>query len=267
MIHVGNTADQAWFNQLEHVSKHGIISSPRKIKTVEILADIVEIYMRYPVISNIKRGLSYQFMASEALWIISGSDKLNFNKHINEKLKQFSDDGKTLSGAYGIPFSGQINWVVDILTADPDSRQAVIAIWKPKPFPSKDIPCTIGMQFLIRKDTLHTNVFMRSSDVWLGLPYDLFSFSVMSMAVGLLLQIKNLGNLTVFMGSSHLYEENFGKADELLSKGRPYVSTSPWSLERIKSLSRLIGMLTDISNQEKNSKAGELLFSGGDYFL
>jgi thymidylate synthase len=265
MINPYGTADIAWYNQLEFVAKRGELTSPRRMKTLEILGDTVGISMRYPVVTNPMRKLSYHFMASEALWIISGSRNLNFNKHIREKLERFSDDGETLSGAYGVPFVNQIKWVVDKLSEDPDSRQAVMTIWNRNPPQSKDIPCTIALQFLIREDMLHTNAFMRSSDVWLGLPYDLFSFSIMSMVIALQSQVKNIGNLTVSMGSSHLYEENFSNANQLLVKGKPYISTSPWELNKIKSIDRLMDMLLKVSKQEKNSKAGELLFAAGGY--
>lgn len=263
MINPGHTSDRVWYQQLELVSKRGEMSEPRKIKTLEVLGESVEISMRYPVIANSKRGLSYTFMASEALWIISGSRRLDFNKHIREKLERFSDDGVTLAGAYGPPFVQQVRWCVDKLSEDPDSRQAVMTIWNRNPPQSKDIPCTVALQFLIRNDTLYTNAFMRSSDVWLGLPYDLFSFSVMSMVVALQSRVKNLGNLTVFMGSSHLYEENFGKANELLIRGPMGMVTSPWELKIIGSVEHLIDMLMMICNRDDNKSAGELLIGGG----
>lgn len=267
MMHVAPPASQTWYDQLEQVTKRGNMSAPRKIKTLENIGDTVEISMRYPVVFHPKRGLSYLFMASEALWIISGSKSLRFNPHIHEKLERFSDDGETLAGAYGVPFVQQVKWVVDKLSEDPDSRQAVMTIWQPRPWPSKDIPCTVALQFLVRNDTLYTNVFMRSSDVWLGLPYDLFSFSIMSMVVALESRVENLGNMTVLMGSSHLYEENFGKANEVLVKGRSGLSTQPWRLGRIRSTERLMDLLSAVAMQTAESKAGELLFSGEDYFL
>jgi thymidylate synthase len=132
-------------------------------------------------------------------------------------MRKFSDDGYILSGAYGPRLHPQWEYIIKSLKESSESRQAVSTIWTPSPLNSKDIPCTISMQWLIRKGLLHCTVNMRSSDVWLGIPYDFFSFSqvtnVLSATVGV-----PVGSITMNLASSHLYLNNEKAALEAISE-------------------------------------------------
>mgnify|MGYP003118245658 FL=1 len=100
-----------------------------------------------------------------------------------------------------------------------------MTIWRENPIASKDVPCTLSMQFFLRKASdelfLHCITNMRSNDIWLGTPYDSFNFSAISFYIALFLNkagIKcKLGKLTINAGSRHLYEENLVKAKEVVA--------------------------------------------------
>jgi thymidylate synthase len=86
----------------------------------------------------------------------------------------------------------------------------------------RDVPCTLALQFLPRGGYLHTIVTMRSSDAWLGLPYDIFNFTMLANHLAAALsQAKRrrilLGTITLNLGSSHLYEENWTQAQQVVS--------------------------------------------------
>lgn len=82
--------------------------------------------------------------------------------------------------------------------------------------------CTVAVAFQIRRDELHQQVFMRSSDLWLGIPYDMFSFSCWGIWVACALNTRGvappvgLGVLTVTAASSHLYERDWASVAALL---------------------------------------------------
>jgi thymidylate synthase len=77
------------------------------------------------------------------------------------------------------------------------------------------------MQFFVRDNLLHSVVTMRSQDIILGFTYDVFTFSMVANAVRLLLNERGikteLGNLHVNVGSLHIYETHFEKADDWLN--------------------------------------------------
>ena len=165
-----------------------------------------------------ERNISYQFMAAEAYWIITGRNDLAFLKDYAPSYSRFSDDGVTLNGAYGPPFLNQIDYVVRCLETDSTSRQAVLTLWKQNPAASKDIPCTVAMNFYVRDGLLNLTVFMRSSDIWLGLPYDTYSFSCMGLLVAQRLGM-HVGSLTNFATSRHLYNRNLKSAQKIATQG------------------------------------------------
>lgn len=215
------TAQDAWIDSLVYVLEYGNESAPRGKLTKEIISDNIVFDMNYPICYHQERELSYKFMAAEAYWITSGSmfveDIAPYNAHIS----QFSDDGYIFNGAYGPKFQSQLQYVVNSLLHDIDSRQAVLTIWTQNPMRSKDIACTVALQFIIRDEYLHTIVTMRSNDLWLGRPYDMFNFTIMSLRVLTELNsrwehpVYKLGQLYLNTGSAHLYEPNYHRADRV----------------------------------------------------
>jgi thymidylate synthase len=202
------TADLAW-----HRAYDGAINgdkvSPRGIETFEQLNVTHTIDMRYPVVTAKERNLKSRVIAGEALWILKGSDKLVDIEPWIPRMREFSDDGIFLTGAYGPRIHQQMKYVIDTLVADRDSRQATLTTWNRCPPVSKDIPCTVAMDFKIRQDKLHLSVFMRSSDVWLGLPIDIFSFTCIAYTAVIILQdtypTLEPGMLSITAASSHVY--------------------------------------------------------------
>jgi len=222
------TMNTAWFEAISEVLDAGLICRPRGKVVKEVLHQTHVIDMNYPVLSLAKRKVSYRFMVREAIWILSGSNLLAPLVEVNKRMAEFSDDGVTLAGAYGPRFVEQLPHVVKALAGDSDTRQATLTLWRPSPAPSKDIPCTVAMDFKIRRGLLSCHVFMRSSDLWLGLPYDVFSFTMMAAKVAhqLFLQTgaeARLGDLYLTSASSHIYEEHFQKAEDLFSDEKAWV--------------------------------------------
>lgn len=190
------------------------------------------------------RKLNYPFMFAEFLWMFCGRRDVEMIGHYNENIRKFSDNGIDFNGAYGPPWRGQIRGVLDRLLNDTDSRQAIVGIWDrqynianvcnhegedfsdgPRMPVTKDVPCTLSMQYLIRDGKLEAGVVMRSSDTWLGLPYDIFNFAMLQRALAAELKI-GTGALTLFVGSSHLYDRDIDKARAVLNNTYQQVDVS-----------------------------------------
>lgn len=201
-------------------------TQPRGQRTREILGHLVKVDMTRPVLTIPERRMGYKFMCAEAAWILDGDDRVETLAPYGPMVARFSDDGKTFWGAYGPRVRDQLVHVCRALTEDCDTRQAVITIWRPNPPATRDVPCTVSLQFVNRDDRLHTFVNMRSSDVWLGLPYDVFSMTMLSATVALLTGIRRLGTLYQYAGSRHLYERNFERAETVVRESRPCSSPS-----------------------------------------
>jgi len=199
------------------------ICKPRGLKITEKLNNSWIIDMDDPIITIPERKLSYSFMFGEAAWMLEGrNDVESVSKYVNG-VRRFSDDGETFFGAYGPKIITQTSYIIDTFLKDNDSRQAVINIWRENPRSSKDIPCTLSLQFILREASndlwLHTIATMRSNDAWLGTPYDTFNFSAISFYIACHLNrvgIKcKLGSLNIQAGSRHIYENDFKKLDDI----------------------------------------------------
>lgn len=213
-----------WLTAIEDIIYNGIEVAPRGRLTRELPQRTIVVNMRQPVLRAQDRGLSYRFMAAEAFWILSGDDRVETIAPWNARIKEFSDDGERFFGAYGPKIMAQLPYIVQKLDADPDSRQAGLTIWRECPPETKDVPCTVAIFFNIRQGKLNAHVFMRSSDVWLGVPYDVFNFSMLAHLVCGLLNERyptsmayEPGTLYLTAASSHLYETNWADARSCLT--------------------------------------------------
>lgn len=215
-------ATESWYRDLEFVYDHGGRTVPRGQATRERIGYQSIIDMRYPVITDPIRELGYKFMFAEACWILSGSNDVETISKYSKDIANFSDDGVTFFGAYGPKIVEQFQYAANCLLSDPDSRQAIINIWRENPGPSKDIPCTLSVQFVIRDGMIHCIDNMRSSDLWLGHPYDIFNFSCLSAFLSIMLRKKGmnlgLGTLTLNAGSKHIYSRNFDAVEQVLDQ-------------------------------------------------
>jgi thymidylate synthase len=217
-------ANEAWLIMLRDVMAQGYTVSPRGMKINEVRGYQSLVSMSRPVVTLPQRALSRRFLTGEAVWILEGDNRVETISPYNKNIAKFSDDGVFFAGAYGPMVADQLMYVVDSLVKDRDSRQAVLTIWRPNPRPSKDFPCTVAIQFMIRERlddegknhvVLHCLDTMRSSDAWLGWPYDIFNFSMLSAMVALMYRNRTesreleLGEILLTAGSQHVYETNY----------------------------------------------------------
>lgn len=221
-----NTATKAWYGTLIEVMAKGDVVSPRGMRTLEMQQHTVAVDMIRPVVRCPTRKLSEKFLGGEALWILTGDDRVETISRYNKRIADFSDDGVTFFGAYGPKFVNQVQYVVDKLIEDQHSRQAGMTFWRENPKKTKDVPCTVAAFFNIRDNgsvpVLNANFFMRSNDVWLGMPYDMFNFSMMANYVCGSINQRNVlnnfnligkrvlrpGTLFLTAASRHIYSTN-----------------------------------------------------------
>ena len=245
--------NEQWLAKLQEIIDKGEISQPRGMLIKEILNSHTEVDMKYPILSIPERNLGYKFMFRESWYILDGRNDVESIKDYSKIISTFSNNGIFFDGSYGVKVLDQLSYIVDTLMQDIDTRQAVLTIWRPNPRPSKDIPCTISIQWLIRNNKIYCIDTMRSSDIWLGVPYDVHNFTMITGFIMLMLREKGinnleLGKLYLNAGSQHLYDNNWEKAIDALNNTitidyepfNPYLFDSPMDLKNyLKALSEL----------------------------
>lgn len=169
------------------------------------------------------RDISPSYLFGEWIWYFTGRNSMKFISSFGSMWKRLTDDGKTSNSAYGYIMKSkhgfdQILTVIKLLEEDPESRRAVININTPNPnvITTKDEPCTIALQFMIRNGELNCTAMMRSNDIWFGFPYDVAFFTELQKFIADQLNV-GYGTYTHFVVSLHLYERNYEDVEKILN--------------------------------------------------
>lgn len=170
------------------------------------------------IMFNKIRKMPFRYAVGELLWYLSGNNKLSEIQKYTSSWDRMSDDDETVNSNYGYCIQhkygfDQWEYVKDMLKKNPNSRQAVIHIKEASDKPSKDVNCTVSCQFFIREGKLYMTTYMRSNDIWMGFPYDVFQFTAMQILLSMQLGVE-LGTYTHIAGSLHMYERDFVIAKE-----------------------------------------------------
>jgi len=163
------------------------------------------------------RPLVPGFCLGNYLYFLSGSNEIGPLTYYNPLTPKFSDDGKTLHGAYAPRLVPQFDYLQSLLLEDSTSRRAVAQIFDPTldHRVSKDIPCPISFQFLVRNGELEMHVMMRSQNIAMVFPYDIFLFTMIQEWLARELELK-LGVYVQYVVSLHYYENEIALVESIM---------------------------------------------------
>lgn len=204
------------------------------INAVTVIKDPTRCILKSPV-----RQLPMRYLVGELLWYMSGKNTLESIQTITHAWDRMSDDGKTVNSNYGYIIQhaqdfnpdknntvytdkefNQLEMCEELLRKDPNTRQALIHIKSARNVlknPTKDLNCTVCLQFFIRENKLYLTTYMRSNDLWMGFPNDVFQFTAMQIYLAMKLGV-GVGSYTHIAGSLHLYERDYNKSLENIVK-------------------------------------------------
>ncbi|MGH3941050.1 MAG: thymidylate synthase [Pseudonocardiaceae bacterium] len=234
-----DSANELYSAACRVVLDHGRRSIPRGMGTVEVLG--VHLCLTQPRRRYVDvpptRVINPAFAVAEALWILSGSDDPWIFRY-NRSLAKYADDGR-LQGAYGPRIRrwrdkvDQLDHVRTLLGRDPDSRQGVVQIYDAErdTLGHRDVPCTLSYRFFLREGQLNMHTTMRSQDLWLGFPYDIFTTTLIQELMAGWLGV-SVGEYHHHVDSLHLYDEHVAGACEIaaasvVSRPMPELAV-PW---------------------------------------
>ena len=168
------------------------------------------------------RGLPFSCLA-ELCWYLAKSDKVEFMNHY-VKYQKYAD-GDVVYGAYGprlFDWKGlnQFAGIINRLRNNPVSRKAVIQLFDACDITTKHnhVPCTCTLQFLVRGGKLHMVTYMRSNDLIMGFPHDVFAFTMMQEIIASALSVE-LGVYKHAVGGLHIYDSDVEKAKQFFDEG------------------------------------------------
>lgn len=216
--------DAAWTAWYEILTQDVCEEKPKKSRDGEVVGEVINAttVIDDPTRCLLKsdvRKLSYRYAIGEMLWYLSGNNSLDAIRLFTSNWDRMSDDGKTVNSNYGNIIQSkfgfnQFDYVYELLKNDRNTRQATIHIKVPRNTlenPTKDLNCTVYLQFFIREDKLYMISHMRSNDLWMGFPYDVFQFSNIQIMLAMKLGV-GLGTYTHIADSLHLYKRDYDKS-------------------------------------------------------
>lgn len=210
---------------IEALIESGEPISPTKGNAQEIRGVTLELTNpRVRLSRSETRGKVFSCLA-ELCWYLSRSDRVEPIEYYLKLYRKYAESDGTIHGAYGprlFDFGGvdQVNQVIMRLEENPFSRQAVIQIFDHSDVSHSynHVPCTCILQFFVRSGCLDAITFMRSNDVYKGLPHDIFSFTMLQELIARSLGVE-VGTYIHTVGSLHLYENDVALAHSFLQEG------------------------------------------------
>lgn len=217
MVRYAEDIDSAWMYWYEKLASQNCKTSSRDGDVIGEIINAVTVINNPTnnIMRNRIRNLSMKYAVGELLWYLSGNNRLSEIQKYTKAWDRMSDDGEIVNSNYGWCIRhkygfDQWEYVRELLRKSPETRQAVLHIKTADNKESNDVNCTVCLQFFIRDNKLHVTTYMRSNDIWMGFPYDVFQFTCMQILMSMELGVE-VGTYTHIVGSLHLYERDLRK--------------------------------------------------------
>lgn len=227
--YVAENADDAfehWWDKLSNATPGEVMESrdgdvnDEIINAVTVIKDPTRCIMKNKI-----RKMPMRYAIGEFLWYLSGNNDLKSIQMFTKAWDRMSDDGETVNSNYGYCLMdkfgfNQIEQALIQLHDNPNSRQVVLHIKEARNMidnPTKDLNCTVCLQLFIREGKLYMTTYMRSNDLWMGFPYDVFQFTCLQILLAMRLHV-DVGTYTHVAGSLHLYTRDLLKGIDNVAK-------------------------------------------------
>ena len=175
----------------------------------------------YPVLTTKK--LHLRSIIYELLWFLKGSTNTKFLKDNNVRIwDEWADENGDLGPVYGHQWRSwmsndgimidQISELIKNIKQNPNSRRLIVSAWNVGDIPKMALPpCHSFFQFYVSNNKLSCQLYQRSADVFLGLPFNIASYSLLCMMIA---QVCNLevGDFVHTLGDTHLYLNHLDQA-------------------------------------------------------
>lgn len=207
------TINKAYEKIVKKLKKSPIIGNTKEINNAQIV-------VLNPTLTNIVfpyRNFSQIYCNAELRWYWSADNSCSTIGKFAKMWLSLSDDNITNNSAYGFILHkkyhfDQLQQIINLLKKDKNSRRAVLNISDPtiNRITTKDMQCTIAIQFLIRNNKLEETVYMRSNDIYFGFPYDYVYFISLGKYIASQLNL-TLSKYTHNATSLHMYLRDIDK--------------------------------------------------------
>lgn len=221
---------QQYLDLMRHVLNHGDKKSDRTgTGTVSVFGHQMrfDLAQGFPLVTTKKCHL--KSIIHELLWFLQGSTNIKYLKDNGVRIwDEWADEKGELGPVYGYqwrswptPDGGhidQISQVIEQIRNNPDSRRLIVSAWNVSDVDKMKLPpCHAFFQFYVADGKLSCQLYQRSADIFLGVPFNIASYALLTMMVAQVCGLK-LGDFVHTLGDAHLYLNHLDQAHLQLSR-------------------------------------------------
>ncbi len=221
---------QQYLSMMRHVRDHGASKQDRTgTGTLSVFGHQMrfDLSQGFPLVTTKK--LHTKSIIHELLWILRGESNVRYlQEHGISIWNEWADENGELGPIYGVQWrswptpSGdtvdQIKQVVDLLRDNPDSRRMIVSAWNAAEISNMALPpCHTMFQFYVAEGKLSCQLYQRSADIFLGVPFNIASYSLLTHMLAQQTDLK-VGDFVWTGGDCHLYLNHLEQAEEQLSR-------------------------------------------------
>ena len=219
-----------YFDLIEHVKTYGVRKDDRTgTGTISVFGyqmrfDISE---KFPAVTTKK--LHIKSIIHELLWFLQGSTNIKYLKDHGVSIwDEWADENGNLGPVYGSQWRDwntadgrtidQISQVIEQIKKNPDSRRLIVSAWNVGEIEKMALaPCHAFFQFYVANGKLSCQLYQRSADIFLGVPFNIASYALLTMMIAQVCGLKP-GEFVHTFGDAHLYINHLEQVDEQLSR-------------------------------------------------
>ena len=229
---------QQYLDMLRHIRDNGARKEDRTgIGTLSVFGHQVrfDLSRGFPMVTTKK--LHLKSIIYELLWFLRGDSNIRYLRENGVSIwDEWADENGDLGPIYGVQWRkwkdargetiDQVEDVVRRLKADPDSRRIIVSSWNVGEIPGMALPpCHALFQFYVAKGRLSCQLYQRSADTFLGVPFNIASYALLTHMIAQQTDF-DVGDFVWTGGDCHLYLNHLEQADEQLRR-------EPLSLPRL----------------------------------
>ena len=221
---------KAYLDLLQHILDHGVVKTDRTgTGTLSVFGHQMRVDLRdgFPLLTTKK--LHLRSIIHELLWFLAGDTNLGYLHENKVRIwDEWADADGNLGPVYGsqwrswpTPDGGhidQITEVVEAIRSDPDSRRHIVSAWNVADLDKMALPpCHALFQFWVADGGLSCQLYQRSADVFLGVPFNIASYALLTMMVAQVCGLEPREFVHTF-GDAHLYRNHLEQAELQLER-------------------------------------------------
>jgi thymidylate synthase len=219
-----------YLDLLRHITEHGTSKSDRTgTGTLSIFGYQMrfDLAAGFPLLTTKK--LHLKSIIHELIWFLRGDTNISYlNDHNVRIWNEWADENGDLGPIYGYQWRSwpspdgskidQLSNIISLLKSDPSSRRLIVSSWNVADIPKMALPpCHALFQFYAVENRLSCQLYQRSADVFLGVPFNIASYALLTMMVAQVTGFKP-GEFVHTFGDAHLYKNHLEQAALQLSR-------------------------------------------------